>query len=75
MRSGGQKKVLILMLVCAVNTIDVHIVGDGGAPRGAGTCFPLPNQGLSVLENAAHLGLPIPEPLKNALMQLHGKTD
>ena len=72
---GICKKVLILMLVGVANVIDVHIVGNGGALRGAITCFYLSNQGLSVLENAAHLGLPIPEPLKNALVQLHGRND
>ena len=72
---GICKKVLILMLVGVANTIDVHIVGNSGALRGAVTCFYLSNQGLSVLENAAHLGLPIPEPLKNALVQLHGRND
>ena len=72
---GICKKVLILMLVGVANTIDVHIVGNGGALRGAVICWYLSNEGLSTLENAAHLGLPIPEPLKNALVQLHGRND
>ena len=72
---GICKKVLILMLVGVANVIDVHIVGNGGALRGAVICWYLSNEGLSTLENAAHLGLPIPEPLKNALVQLHGRND
>ena len=72
---GICKKVLILMLVGVANTIDVHIVGNSGALRGAVICWYLSNEGLSTLENAAHLGLPIPEPLKNALVQLHGRND
>ena len=63
------------MLVGVANVIDVHIVGNGGALRGAVICWYLSNEGLSTLENAAHLGLPIPEPLKNALVQLHGRND
>ena len=72
---GICKKVLILMLVGVANVIDVHIVGTGSALRGAVICFYLANEGLSMTENATHLGLPIPEPLKNALVQLHGKSD
>ena len=72
---GICKKALILMLVGVANVVDVHVVGTGSALRGAVVCFYLSNEGLSLLENAAHLGLPIPEGLKNALVQLHGKTE
>ena len=72
---GICKKVLILMLVGVANIIDVHVVGTGSALRGAVVCFYLANEGLSLLENAAHIGLPIPEPLRNALAQLHGRGD
>jgi phage-related holin len=33
------------------------------------------NEALSLFENAAHIGLPVPDPLKNALAQLHGRDD
>lgn len=37
--------------------------------------FYLSNEGVSILENAAHIGLPIPEKLKNALEQLHDRSN
>ena len=70
---GICKKVLILMLVGVANIIDVHVVGTGAVLRGAVICFYLSNEGLSLLENAAHIGLPIPDKLRDILSQLHDK--
>lgn len=70
---GIFKKVMILLLVGVANIMDVHVVGSGSALRGAVVCFYLSNEGLSLLENTAHIGLPVPEPLKNALAQLHNR--
>ena len=70
---GIFKKVLILMLVAVANIIDVHVVGTGSALRSATVCFYLSNEGLSILENAVHLGLPVPEKLKEVLAQLHNR--
>ena len=72
---GICKKVLILMLVGVANIIDVHVVGSGAVLRGAVICFYLSNEGLSLLENAAYLGLPIPEKLKDILAQLHRRAE
>ena len=72
---GICKKVLILMLVGVANVMDVHVVGTGSALRGAVIAFYLSNEGLSMLENAAHIGLPIPDRMKNVLAQLHGRED
>ena len=72
---GICKKVLILMLVGVANIMDVHVIGTGSALRGAVVCFYLSNEGLSLLENAAHIGLPVPERLKNILAQLHNRDD
>ena len=72
---GIFKKVLILMLVGVANVVDIHIVGTGSALRSAVICFYLSNEGLSLLENAAHIGLPIPDKMKDVLAQLHGRTD
>ena len=69
---GICKKVLILMLVGVAN---IHIVGTGSALRSAVSCFYLSNEGLSLLENAAHIGLPIPEKMKDVLAQLHGREE
>ena len=72
---GICKKVLILMLVGVANIIDVNVVGSGAVLRGAVICFYLSNEGLSLLENAAYLGLPIPEKLKEILAQLHDRSE
>ena len=72
---GICKKVLILMLVGLAHIVDLHVIGTGSALRGAVLCFYLSNEGLSLLENAAHLGLPVPDKLKAVLSQLHGRED
>ena len=72
---GICKKVLILMLVGVAHIVDLHVVGTGDALRSAVVCFYLSNESVSMLENAAHLGLPIPEKLKSVLAQLHGRMD
>ena len=72
---GICKKVLVLMLVGVANIVDVHVVGAGSALRSAVICFYLSNEGVSMLENAAHLGLPVPDKLKSILSQLHNRSD
>ena len=72
---GIFKKALILIMVGIANVVDVHVVGTGSALRGAVVCFYLSNEGLSLLENTAHIGLPIPDGLREALAQLHGRDD
>ena len=72
---GICKKVLIILLVGVAHIVDLHVVGTGDALRSAVICFYLSNEGVSMLENAAHLGLPIPEKLKSILAQLHNRTD
>jgi phage-related holin len=54
---------------------DSQINGDGSVLRTAVIFFYLSNEGISMLENAGHLGLPIPEKLKDVLAQLHGRND
>ena len=70
---GICKKVFILMLVGVAHIIDLHVVGTGSALRGAVICFYMSNEGVSLLENAAHIGLPIPDKLRDILSQLHDK--
>ena len=72
---GICKKVLILMLVGVANIVDIHVVGTGSALRGAVICFYMGNEALSLFENAAHIGLPVPDKLKDALAQLHGRDN
>ena len=72
---GLFRKVLIFALVGVAHIVDTHVVASGAAVRSAVICFYLSNEGLSVLENSAHLGLPIPERLKEILAQLHNRPD
>lgn len=68
---GICRKVLIFTLVGIGNIVDVYVLGQGGVLRTAVIFFYLSNEGVSILENSAHLGLPIPEKLKGVLEQLH----
>ena len=72
---GICRKVLILMLVGIANLLDVTIIGTGAVLRTAVIFFYLSNEGVSLLENAGHLGLPIPEKLKEILAQLHDRVE
>lgn len=72
---GICRKVLIFALVGVGHILDTQVVGTGSALRSAVICFYLSNEGISLLENAAHLGLPIPEKLKAILEQLHDRED
>ena len=66
--------VLIFTLVGIGNILDVYVLGGTGVLRTAVIFFYLSNEGVSLLENAAHLGLPIPEKLKEVLEQLHDRA-
>ncbi len=70
---GICRKVLIFILVGIGNIIDVYVLGDAGVLRTAVIFFYLSNEGVSLLENSAHLGLPVPDKLKDVLQQLHNK--
>lgn len=66
-------KVLIFILVGIGNVIDVYMLGNAGVLCTAVIFFYLSNEGVSLLENFAHLGLPVPDKLKDVLQQLHNK--
>lgn len=68
---GICKKVLIFALVGIGNLLDIYILGQAGILRNVVIFFYLSNEGVSILENSAHLGLPVPEKLKEILKQLH----
>lgn len=72
---GIFKKVLIFVLVAIGHTLDARLLGSGAAIRTAVIFFYISNEGVSLLENAAAIGLPIPEKLRETLAQLHGKND
>lgn len=72
---GICRKVLIFLLVGIANVLDVQVIGTGSVLRTAVIFFYISNEGLSLVENAAHLGLPVPEKIKSVLEQLHDRTD
>lgn len=72
---GICRKVLILALVGIAHILDANVIGDGSVLRTAVIFFYISNEGVSLLENAAHLGLPVPEKMKEILAQLHGRAD
>ncbi|RNM29019.1 holin [Absicoccus porci] len=72
---GICRKVLIFLLVGIANILDVQVIGTGSILRTAVIFFYISNEGVSLLENAAHLGLPVPEKIKIVLEQLHDRSE
>ena len=72
---GIFKKVLIFLLVGIGHILDTQVIGTGSVLRTAVIFFYISNEGVSLIENAAHLGLPIPEKLKDVLEQLHDRAE
>lgn len=72
---GICRKVLIFLLVGIANILDVQVIGTGSVLRTAVIFFYISNEGVSLLENAAHLGLPVPEKIKTVLEQLHDRSE
>ena len=72
---GICRKVLIFLLVGIANILDVQVIGTGSVLRTAIIFFYISNEGVSLLENAAHLGLPVPEKLCEILEQLHDRAE
>lgn len=70
---GIFRKVLIFTLVGIGNILDVYVIKNGSVLRTAIIFFYLSNEGISLLENAAHIGLPIPQKLKDVLAQFHDR--
>ncbi len=72
---GIFKKVLIFVLVGVGHIIDSQVLGDGGAVRTVVIFFYLSKKGIPILENTAHVGLPVPEKLKAVLEQFQGRSE
>ena len=72
---GICRKVLIFLLVGMANILDVAVIGNGFVLRTAVIFFYISNEGVSLLENAGHLGLPIPQKMKDVLEQLHDRGE
>lgn len=72
---GICKKVLIFILVGVAHLIDLFILQEGTALRTAVIFFYLANEGVSILENSAKIGLPIPEKMKKVLAQINKRSE
>mgnify|MGYP000782654842 CR=1 FL=1 len=72
---GIAKKVCIFVLVGIANILDTQVLQNGTAICTAVIFFYISNEGVSVLENATHLGLPVPEKVKVVLQQLHDRAE
>ena len=72
---GICRKVLIFALVGIGHILDTQVIGSGSVLRTAVIFFYISNEGVSLVENAAHLGLPVPEKLKAVLEQLHDRSE
>jgi len=72
---GICRKVLIFLLVGIGHLLDAQVIGTGSVLRTAVIFFYISNEGVSLLENAAHLGLPVPEKIKAVLEQLHDRAE
>lgn len=70
---GIAKKIMILCLVSICHIIDVHVIGDKSIIMSAATMFYIGNEGISILENAVQIGIPVPQILKKTLKQLSDK--
>lgn len=72
---GICRKVLIFALVGIGHILDTHVIGSGSVMRTAILFFYISNEGVSLIENAVHLGLPVPQKLKDVLEQLHDRGE
>ena len=72
---GIIKKIVIFCLVAVGHIIDTYIIQNGSVLRTAVIFFYLSNEGISILENAARIGIPVPEKLKAVLEQLQKKDE
>ena len=67
---GISRKVVIFCLVGIAHILDTQVIQTGSVLRTAVIFFYLSNEGISTIENAARIGLPVPKKLVNVLEQL-----
>lgn len=72
---GLAKKFLILVFVAVGHILDAYVLGDIAVAMTAVMLFYIANEGVSLVENAALLGLPVPQKIKNILEQIKSKAD
>ena len=72
---GICRKALIFAFVGIAHILDLYVIGTGSVLRTAIIFFYISNEGVSLMENASHLGMPIPTKLKDVLAQLHNRAE
>ncbi len=72
---GLAKKLLILVFVALGHIIDTYILGGTPAAMSAVMLFYTANEGISIIENAAALGLPVPRKLREIMEQIKDKGE
>ena len=72
---GLAKKFLILVFVAVGHIVDTYILGGTPAAMSAVMLFYIANEGISIVENASALGLPVPKKLKDIMAQLKKESE
>lgn len=72
---GIIKKIVIILIVAIAHIVDTTIIKEGSTMETMTAFFYLANEGISILENAVFLGLPVPNGLKKLLLQVKEETD
>lgn len=72
---GICRKVLIFLMVGAAHLLDMYVIQTGSILRTAVIFFYISNEGVSLVENSAYLGLPVPKKIKAVLEQLHNRAE
>lgn len=72
---GLVKKLLILVFVAMGHIMDTYVIGSGSALMSAVMLFFLANEGVSIIENAVGLGMPVPKKLRDVLEQLKQESE
>lgn len=72
---GLAKKFLILVFVAVGHIADTYILGGTPAAMSAVMLFYIANEGISIIENAAALGLPVPKKLTSIMEQIRNKSE
>ena len=71
---GIAKKLLILVFVSVGHITDTYVLGGVPVAMTAVILFYIANEGISIVENASVLGLPVPQKIKNVLEQIKNKS-
>lgn len=71
---GILKKMMYFFVVAVAHCIDAA-TGAGGVLQNLSIGFLIANEGISILENCAKCGIPIPDKLLRALAQIKGEDE